>query len=111
MKKIDNIKFSLVQIANSDQLLLVDIKPIKEYVDGKSTDKVIGYRYECVCPKNKFEKISIKVEESQPAISAEELEAKDTVTICPENFEGRFYKDRSGEYQFTAKASRITVLG
>lgn len=110
MLKPEKIKISLEQIANGNQLLLVDIQPIKEFIDGKPTDKITSYRYSCVCPQNKFEKISIKVEEAQPCISTTDLAEKGTIKVTPLNFEGKFYKDRSGEYQFTAKADKIEVM-
>lgn len=108
--KIEQVQFNLLQIAKSDYLLLVDILPVREFLDGQSTDKVIGYRYICVCPQNKFEKISIKVEESAPLLPPEELATAGNIKVAPIHFEGKFYKDRSGEYQFTAKAERLEVV-
>ncbi|MEK4206510.1 MULTISPECIES: hypothetical protein [Paenibacillus] len=111
MLKINNITFTLTQVANGDTLLCTDVSPVKEFVDGKSTDKIMGFRYSCVCPANKYEQISIKVEEATPTIAADELAAKGTVKVKPKNFEGRFYRDRNGEYQFTAKATTLEVVG
>lgn len=111
MFKINQILFTLPQIANGDTLLLTDVAPFKEYVDGKSTDKTIGYRYTCVCPANKYEQITIKVEEAKPILTAEEIAAKGAVKVKPKSFEGRFYRDRNGDYQFTAKAASMEVVG
>lgn len=111
MIRINQIIFTLPQIANGDTLLLTDILPVKEFIDGKSSDKIIGFRYTCVCPLNKYEQITIRVEETKPVITNEELSAKGAVKIKPRGFEGRFYKDgNSGEYRFTGKATAIEVV-
>lgn len=111
MIKINDIIMTLLQVANGDTLWLTDIFPVKAFVDGKPTDKIIGFRYVCVCPANKFEKISIKVEQDAPIISSDELAAKGHVKVKVKDFEGRFYRDRNGEYQFTAKATALEVVG
>lgn len=107
MIRINEIEISLEQIAKGNTLILVDIAPYKEYVDGKATDKTMGYRYTCVCPDNKFEKITIKVEESKPLLSSEEIALTGTIKVSPLGFEGRFYRDKNGEYILSAKAKEI----
>ena len=76
MIRVGDIKLSLEQVANAKEILITDIREVREYVDGKRTDNIIGYAYEVAAPKNKYEKFSIKVEEKSPVITAEELEAK-----------------------------------
>lgn len=110
MIKINQFVLNLQQIANGDTLLLTDIAPVKEFVDGKYTDKVIGFRYTCVCPQNKFEQISIRIEGVKPVITPEELSVKGTIKVKPKNFEGRFFRDRSGEYRLSAKAESLEVI-
>lgn len=36
-------------------------KPIREYVDNKATDNIIGYRYELVLPSMGYAQISVKI--------------------------------------------------
>ncbi|WP_085833818.1 hypothetical protein [Clostridium merdae] len=111
MLRINQMIFTLQQIANSDTLLLTDFFPVKEFVDGKSTDKIVAYRYVCVCPMNKYEQIAIRIEQTEAILTPEELSSKGSIKVKPKGFEGRFYRDRSGEYQFTAKATTLEVLG
>ncbi len=108
--RIESIKITLEQIANGNILLLTDVSPIKEYVDGKPTDKILGFYYHTVCPQNKFEQVRIKVEESMPLITPEELAEKGTIKVAPLNFSASFYRDRNGVYQLSAKAERIEVV-
>ena len=110
MIRIEDMKFSLEQIAKSEALFLTGVSPIKEFVDGKATNRVLGFRYQCVCPQNKFEHISIKVEEKTPSVSAEMIEENGTLKITPVNFEAKFYRDKNGTYQLTAKADKIEVI-
>ena len=72
MIRVGDIKLSLEQVANAKEILITDIREVREYVDGKRTDNIIGYAYEVAAPKNKYEKFSIKVEEKSPVITAEE---------------------------------------
>lgn len=111
MLKINQIIFTLQQIAHGDTLLLTDFFPVKEFIDGKPTDKIIAYRYVCVCPMNKYEQIAIRVEQAEPILTSEELSSKGSLKVKPKGFEGRFYRDRSGEFQFTAKATTLEVVG
>lgn len=113
MLTIEKIIFNIQQINNgSDSILVTEVRPLKKYVDGKSTEEIEGFRYLCILPANKYEQVSIKVENLTPAITSEELEAKGgTVKAKVKGFEGRFYKDSSsGEYRFTGKATAIEVV-
>ena len=48
-----------------DKLLLIDVRPAYQYVSGKPTDVIIGYRYEIALPEKKMEKVSVKIEGEQ----------------------------------------------
>ena len=43
MIRVSDIKLSLEQVANAKELLITDIREVREYVDGKRTDNIIGY--------------------------------------------------------------------
>lgn len=107
---INTLRFAFPQIAGSDNGILTGVRPYREYVDGKATDKVLGYSYVVICPSNKYERIVIKVEQAAPVITPEELEQKKDCRIRPVNFEGRFYRDKNGVYAFSAKATAMEVL-
>lgn len=47
--------------------------------------EVLGWTYECVLPKLRFEKVSVKISSEFPVISKEELESQGMVLV---SFEG-----------------------
>lgn len=113
MLTIEKLLISLMLINNgSDILLITGVHILKKFVDGKPTDQLDGMRYTCVLPANKYEQITIKLDNPVPVITPEELEAKGgTVKAKAKGFEGRFYKDnKSGDYRFTAKATSLEVI-
>jgi hypothetical protein len=42
-------------------MLLVDVLPTYEYVNGERTQKVTGYRYVVALPAHQLEKLSVKI--------------------------------------------------
>lgn len=110
MIRVSDIKLGLEQVANSKEVLITNVREVREYTDGKRTDNILGYAYEVTAPKNKYEKFSIKVEEKVPVITSEELEAKgNAVKATANDFVGSFYH-RGDDYVFTAKASKVVLL-
>lgn len=107
---INSLKFTFQQIAGSDSGILTEVRPYRQYVDGKVTEKVQGYSYVVICPSNKYERVVIKVEQAAPTITPEELEQKKDLKVKPVSFVGRFYKDRNGEYSFSAKATAMEMV-
>lgn len=47
--------------------------------------EILGWTYECVLPKVRFEKVSVKVKSEFPVISQEDLEKQGMVTMSFEN--------------------------
>ena len=93
---ITKIKLTIQQVANSDTVLITDVRELKEFVDNKVTDKTIGWIYSVVAPANKYAGFSIKVNDLIPAITKEDLEAKGgTVKAKVKGYEGTIYKDRT----------------
>lgn len=108
---IQKLKLPITVVAGSDTVLVVEVKPLYQYVNGRATDTLAGYRYTCICPQNKYTQISIKVAEEIPTITEELLDMYGgSVTVKPLNFVGKFYKDSRGEYQFTSVASGLEVI-
>lgn len=100
------------QVTKGGPILIINVREVLEYKDGIKTDKIIGFSYTVVCTSNKFEQFNIKVEQAQPVITPEEIEAKGgSVKAKVKGFEGRFYKQNgSNNILFTAKATGIEVL-
>ena len=109
---LNNIKYPLQLVAKSNEVLVTDVKPYRDYIDGKPSDKIAGYKYTVVCPANKYESFAVKIEQETPTITAEQIEAAGgAIKVTFKGFEGKFYKDsRSGEYLFTSKALEVEVL-
>lgn len=71
-------------------LVLPENKLEKEYqvvqvTKWQKDGEVLGWTYECVLPKLRFEKVSVKVSSEFPVISKEELESQGMALV---SFEG-----------------------
>lgn len=62
----DNILFDLLKI-------LLGIFVIYRFVDGKRTEEIVGYAYDCVDTKN-FHHIRVKIEGEKPLMTNERLQ-------------------------------------
>ena len=76
-----NINSSICQrpldIINSSRIhdvvmMLIGIRPVPIYKDGERTDEIGAYMYDCV-DLFSFDRISIKVEETNPLLDPEDL--------------------------------------
>lgn len=104
------IKVPISVICKEGSFIITGVRPFFKYVDGKKTEQVSGYAYDSVS-LDSYEKFSIKVEESKPVILQEEIEKSGGhVKAKAINFEGKFYRNQLGDYDFTSKADRIEVI-
>ena len=111
MSLINNIKLELKQVANSEEVILIGVIPFKDYIDGKPSENIAGYKYNVVCPANKYEPLAVKIRQSQPTITNEQIEAAGgSIKVTFVGFEGKFYRTSNGDYAFTAKADRLEVI-
>lgn len=111
MLSIYNITIPIQIAAKSEIVYIVDVKPIKKFVDGKPLDELLGFSYVVSCPANKFETFSIKVEQQQPVITPEELEAKGGVVKAKiKGFQGKFYQNKNKDICFAAKATDVELI-
>ena len=44
------------------KLLLLDVQPVHEYVNGRKTDTITAYKYEVVLVERAYEKLKIKID-------------------------------------------------
>ncbi|MGX7173335.1 hypothetical protein [Enterococcus ratti] len=73
---------------------------------------VLGWTYECVLPKLRFEKVSVKVESEFPVISKEELEAQGMALISFEDLIISAWGRANGQFvsyglSATAKSAKL----
>ncbi len=108
MIRIENIIFTLEQLANAKQVLLLSVKPYKLYSDGQVTDQIGGHSYECVMPMAGFEKIMVKVPNLPAVIATEQISDQTFVTF--DGFSGKFWRDRTGNYQLSCKAEKAILV-
>ncbi len=111
MFRITDFRFSLLMVAKTEEVLVTKVTPFKDYIDGKPSENIAGYKYTVVCPANKYESFTVKIRESQPTITNEKIEAAGgSIKGTFNGFEGKFYRTNNGEYAFTAKAEELEVL-
>lgn len=110
--KPNSLRLPLSVVANGNDVLNTEVNPYRDYIDGKPSEHIAGYKYTVVCPLNKYESFTVKVMQATPTITNEMIEAAGgSIKVTFKGFEGKFYKDsRSGEYLFTAKATEVEVL-
>ena len=98
-------------ITKNGKIILINIREVKVFVDGKRTDEVSGYAYELIAPNNKYCQFVVKVNSKKPLITNDELESLGgSVEVTLTDFAGRFYQNSSKDVMFTATASGIEVM-
>ena len=109
--KVNNQKFSLVQVAGDNKVILVGAIADRAYKDGKVTDEVVGTKNQVVCLAAKYAAFYVKVPGLQK-ITVEEIEAATApIEVSLPGFVGRFYRlDGASDYDFTAPP-RCIVIG
>ena len=69
-------KIPLSSVIQTDTFILLRIEPVYEYIDGKRTDNLEGYRYEVVDTIN-LDRLRVKIKgQSAPLMSDEELQER-----------------------------------
>ena len=95
-----------------DTFLLADIQAVYQYIDGKrDNNKLIGYKYYCVLPALKMEKLGVKIEHKIPLIDIDKgQEIPIGMQVHFENLEvGTYYMNN--QINISAKASSIRFAG
>ncbi len=54
-----------VKVTLGERYWLVGVTPIREYIDGQRTDKIIGYRYITCLPERGMDKVGVRIEGRQ----------------------------------------------
>lgn len=103
---------SMVQVLGDTKAILVAVSDDIEYVAGKATDKVIGTKYEVVCPSMKYMTATIKVP-SSAIIRQDQIDAAASagtqIWVTFEGFAGRLYQ-MNGELGVSCKAEKATIV-
>lgn len=118
-----NINSSICQrpldIINSSRIhdvvmMLIGIRPVPIYKDGERTDEICAYMYDCV-DLFSFDRISIKVEETNPLLDPEDLlerrEAGEKIFV--EIIDGTvtaYYNERLNSIEDSFKAQALKIV-
>ena len=101
-----NLNIANLLISNKslgEEMLLTDVRPVREFVNNKATDKVIGFAYTVALVAHKFADLTVKIEGDQQI----ELSA-DAMPVRFDGLKVRAYKSfRDGEIYFSASADKI----
>ena len=101
------------QICNSKDLsvLLVAVREGAEYKDGKPTGNIDHHKHDIVLPFSQFEKITVKVK-GAPIVTQEQIDQKGgSMKIRFKNLTGKFYRTGNGDYELSASADGLEVVG
>lgn len=104
---LSTLYLDVKSISKDGPLLLVDIRPVKRYVDGKPTDDN-DYKCTVVAPKNGFNRYEITVSE-KPGFDIVE---GDPAPVMFNNMTIKIYrafKDSAG-YGLSCRAQSITLV-
>ena len=90
---------------------LYKVSEIFEYVDGKPTENIIGYKFHTIARNKEFEKYDVKIKCDKPIITNEQIAQHGApIKIGFNNMTGRIYKDRNGAYVFSYSADGLEVI-
>jgi len=103
-----NIPFNIV--VNDANIILLGVAPYYEYVDGKKTENLLGYKYNIVEDKT-FEKFSVKIASKAPVITPEQIDSsKERIKVAFENAFAKPYRTFSGDYDLSVTATGISIV-
>lgn len=111
--RITDIKLITLQIAGNTEGtgILLNMAPGYAYVDGKRSDTQSYIRYETVFADNAFEKVSVKIPGTKPAVTVEQLaQQSGKLKVKFKNLTGKFYQKNSGEYALSCSADSVEVI-
>lgn len=113
MLRITTIILTALQICGNaiGAVILLELAPLYEYVEGKVTQNEIGIKCTVVCIDNQFEKITVKIKGLKPTITNEQIAQKGgQVKVNLKNLTGKFYRTQSGEYALSCSADGMEVV-
>ena len=108
---IRDIELVSEQVFGDKDALLIGVKPLMEYADGKSTGRRVGTRVEVVLPSRKYATITVKL----PVVDDTKLKALvdqgDSVPVMFSNFVAKIYvTPNSNNLGLTCTADGVTVV-
>ena len=110
-----NLTLTEQQVLGSPVVYLVGQRLLKEYQDGKVTDKVIGARFEVVSPAKCFEHFSVKIENANLFDISDEAIAEACASLKPIlvqfiGFTGKLYNGFNNTVNISCSATGIEIV-
>lgn len=110
MINITKLNIPLNIIFSNDIFILLNVYTVKEFLDNKPTDKIIGYKYECV-DTDTFEKFSVKILGQKPIISQDIIDGTENhIKVSFNDAIVKPYMIPSGGVALSFQASSIKVI-
>lgn len=107
--RLTNLNIPLNIVLNGANTLLLGVTPYYEYVDGKKTENLLGYKYTVVEDQN-YEKFSVKIESKTPSITQQQIDdATARIKVTFEKAFARPYRTNSGDYDLSVTATGINL--
>ena len=108
---IRDIELVSEQVFGDKDALLVGVKPLMEYADGKSTGREIGTRVEVVLPSRKYAAITVKIPTVGDTKLLELVDRGGGMPVRFTNFVAKIYMHPNGkELGLSCTADSVTVV-
>lgn len=75
----NKLKYDTTREGLGPQLMVEAAQPVREWLDGKASDRIIGMRYAVVLPKLAYERLTVVVEGTQKPLELENGEPKPVI--------------------------------
>lgn len=110
MIKLISISIPLEVIYPKNLFVLLNVREVKDYVNGVATNNVTCYRYEVV-DTDSFEKFFVKVPGVIPEISQEDINnSTKRIKVSFDNAVAKPYRTQTGFYELSIKADSINIM-
>lgn len=88
---------------------LGNVRPCFEYVNGRRSEKQVGWLYGLV-NRAGYDKVNVKVIEMEPICTQEEIEKSDKdILVIAEGFVGSIYNN-DGRIAISGKAEKVVII-
>lgn len=113
--KLNYLPYTPNGLNGTEAVPLVGISALTEYVDGKPTDKQIGFSYDILLLDQACEKLRVKVKNLTPICQQEELDTANAtanfIVVKFDRLEIKPYSSSNGRIAYTARADSVEVVG
>jgi hypothetical protein len=115
MSNVNGMVLNAEQVLGSSVAILTAQRKLKEFKDGKSTEKIIGARFDVVSPIKCFDSFSVKIEGCELLNVSDEEIVECCATLNPifvkfEGFKGKLYNGYNNSINVSCSAKNVTIV-